>query len=43
MTTITFVKMKKGKGSRVIGILKWGADEYEVVMGKVLFLMVVLT
>ncbi len=33
MTTITFVKMKKGKGSRVIGILKWGADEYEVVSG----------
>ena len=33
MTTITFVKMKKGTGSRVIGNLKWGSDEYEVVSG----------
>ncbi len=33
MTTITFVKIKKGTGSRVIGKLKWGTDEYEVVSG----------
>ena len=33
MTTITFVKTAKGSGSRVIGKLKWGSDEYEVVSG----------
>ena len=33
MTTMTFVKTKKGTGSRVIGKLKWGVDEYEVVSG----------
>ena len=33
MTTMTFVKTTKGTGSRVIGKLKWGVDEYEVVSG----------
>ncbi len=33
MTEITFVKIKKGTGSRIIGKLKWGADECEVVSG----------
>ena len=33
MSSITFVKTSKGTGSRFIGKLKWGSDEYEVVTG----------
>ena len=30
---ITFTKTKKGDGSRMLGTLKWGSDEYDVVTG----------
>lgn len=30
---MTFSKMTKGDGSRIIGKLKWASDEYEVVSG----------
>jgi len=30
---ITFNKTSKGEGSRIIGKLRWGNDEYEVVTG----------
>lgn len=30
---IKFVKKKKGEGSRMIGALEWGKDEYKVVTG----------
>lgn len=32
-TAIRFVKTAQGTGSRVLGHLKWGSDEYEVVSG----------
>ena len=33
MTVLKFVKAKNGTGSRIIGKLQWGTDEYEVVSG----------
>ena len=33
MTAITFVKTSKGTGSRVLGKLKWGDKEYDIITG----------
>ena len=31
MAVLNFVKMENGTGSRVVGKLQWGTDEYEVI------------